>query len=241
MKLLLAILLATAAHAQQNPAARVEFEVVSVKPGDPTDSSSSARTTPGGLQMRNTTLSNLVRSAYRLNQYQLDGGPKWMNSTRFNVDAKLPAGAPRDQISLMMQAMLADRFQLHFHRETRTLRQYELLVAKGEPKLKPSSPDDPRRGSSSQGPRQIKASGQPLSALAAMLISVVGVPVVDRTGLTGQYDFVLEFAPYSGTPREDETLPSIFAVLQELGLKLEPTKGPVEVLVVDRAELPSGN
>ena len=80
MRATVAIVLAMAAHAQQQPAPRAEFEVVSVKPGDPADPSSSARTTPGGLEMRNTTLKNLVRSAYRLNEYQLDGGPKWVDS-----------------------------------------------------------------------------------------------------------------------------------------------------------------
>ena len=82
----------------------------------------------------------------------------------------------------------------------------------------------------------------PVSTLAQMLISAVGAPVIDRTGLAEQYNFVLEFAPLSGTPRDDETLPTIFAVLQEkLGLKLEATRGPVEVVVIDRAEKPTEN
>jgi uncharacterized protein (TIGR03435 family) len=231
-----------AAHAQQQPAARAEFEVVSVKPGDPADPSSSGRTTPGGLEMRNTTLKNLVRSAYRLNEYQLEGGPKWMDSAKFNIDARLPAGVPRDQIPLMMQALLADRFKLEFHRVTKTLPQYELVIAKGGPKIEVTSEDDPKRGSSSQGDRQIKGWGMPVSTLASMLISAVGAPVTDRTGLAGKYNFILEFAPLMGTPRENETLPTIFAALQEkLGLKLEATKGPVEVLVIDRAEKPTEN
>src|SRR5450759_2226674 len=129
MRAAVAVVLAMAAHAQQQAAGRAEFEVVSVKPGDPADPSSSGRTTPGGLDLRNTTLKNLVRSAYRLNEYQLEGGPKWIASAKFNIDAKLPAGVPRDQMPLMMQALLADRFQLEFHRVTRTLPEYALEVA----------------------------------------------------------------------------------------------------------------
>jgi uncharacterized protein (TIGR03435 family) len=242
MRAIAAVLLSMAAHAQQQPAARAEFEVVSVKPGDPADPSSSARTTPGGLEMRNTTLKNLVRSAYQLNEYQLEGGPKWMDSARFNIDAKLPAGVPRDQIPQMMQALLADRFKLEFHRATRTLPEYALVVAKGGPKLPVAGEDDLKRVRSSQGDRQLKAWGMPISSLANMLISAVGAPVLDRTGLDGKYNFILEFAPLFGTPREDETLPTIFVVLQEkLGLKLEAIKGPVEVLVIDRAEMPAEN
>jgi uncharacterized protein (TIGR03435 family) len=242
MRAIAAVLLSMAAHAQQQPAARPEFEVVSVKPGDPADPSSSGRTTPGGLEMRNTTLKNLVRSAYQLNEYQLEGGPKWMDSARFNIDAKLPAGVPRDQIPQMMQALLADRFKLEFHRATKTLPEYALVVAKGGPKLPVAGEDDLKRVRSSQGDRQLKAWGMPISSLANMLISAVGAPVLDRTGLDGKYNFILEFAPLFGTPREDETLPTIFVVLQEkLGLKLEAIKGPVEVLVIDRAEMPAEN
>src|SRR5438270_3029113 len=163
MRATVAVMMAMWAHAQQQPAARAEFEVVSVKPGDPADPSSSGRTTPGGLEMRNTTLKNLVRSAYRLNEYQLESGPKWMDSAKFNIDARLPAGVPRDQIPLMMQAMLADRFKLEFHRLTKTLPQYDLVIAKGGPKIEVASEDDPKRGSSSQGPRQIKGWGMPMS------------------------------------------------------------------------------
>jgi uncharacterized protein (TIGR03435 family) len=140
-----------------------------------------------------------------------------------------------------MQAMLADRFQLEFHRVTKQLPVYNLVVASGGPKIQPIAADEPGQGRSSQGPRIIKGYGFPMSQLAQMLISAVGAPVIDQTGLQGKYTFELEFAPQSGA-REDETLPSIFTVLQErLGLKLERGKGPVEVLVVDRAERPSGN
>jgi uncharacterized protein (TIGR03435 family) len=245
MRLSSVLLLAIAAQDQpQTPGPRPEFEVVSIKlgdPADPTSSTSSSRLSPGRLEMRNTTLANLIFSAYRLKLYQLEGGPKWMHTQRFHVDAKLPAGVPRDQMPLMMQAMLAERFQLEFHRVTKLLPVYNLVVAKGGPKLQPANADDLARSRSTQDDRQIKGWGQPVSSLAQMLINVIGVPVIDQTGLEGKYTFILEFAPQTGA-REDELLPSIFTVLQKrLGLRLESAKRPVEMLVVDRAERPSEN
>jgi uncharacterized protein (TIGR03435 family) len=225
----------------QQPAARREFEVVSVKPGDPNDPSSRGRSTPGGMEMTNTTLNTLVRSAYVLNEFQLVGGPKWAGSAKFNVVAKMPTGATRDQIPLMMQSMLADRFKLEFHRETRTLQEYSLVVAKGGPKLREATEEDKAHGGTSQGPRLIKAGSTTLSDLARMLISVVRAPVLDRTGITGQYTIALQFAPLLGGTPTDENLPDIFTAVQQLGLKLEPIKGPVALIVIDNAVMPSEN
>jgi uncharacterized protein (TIGR03435 family) len=231
---------AATAQAQQ-PAPRVEFEVVRVKPGDPNDPRSSGRSTPGSMEMRNTTLNTLVRSAYSLNEFQLVGGPKWAGSAKFNVVAKVPAGAAREQIQQMMQSMLADRFKLEFHRETRTLPEYALVVAKGGPKLQAATEEDKAHGGTSQGPRQIKARSATLSDLAGMLISVVSAPVLDRTGIVGQYTIALQFAPLLGDTPTGEDLSDIFAALQQLGLKLESIKGPVDVVVIDNAEMPSEN
>jgi uncharacterized protein (TIGR03435 family) len=241
LRAVIILLLALAAQAQQ-PVVKAEFEVVSVKPGDPADPSSSARTSAGGMQMRNTTLNNLVRGAYRLNEFQLEGGPKWANSQRFHIDAKLPPGAVREQIPLMMQALLAERFKLVFHRETKMLPEYDLVIAPGGPKLEATSSDALNDQSSSRGDRSIKGKALTMSNLASMLISAVGAPVADRTGLTGKYNVNLAFAPMLGTPRDDEPLPTILAVLpQQLGLRLEKTKGPVEVLVIDKVQLPAEN
>jgi uncharacterized protein (TIGR03435 family) len=238
MRFALLVLLAAAQAQQEAP--RLEYEVVSIKSGDPLDSSSSSRMPPGGMEMKNTTLGNLVRGAYGLNEYQLIGGPKWVDSAKFNIVAKYPAGATREQNPLMMRSMLTDRFKLVFHRETRMLSEYQLVLAKGGPNLTETPADDKKRGSSQQGRRQIKAWGAPVAQLARMLIGVVEAPVIDKTGLTGSYTFLLDFAPLNGSA-EDEKLPSIFAVLQRIGLKLEPTKGPVEVLVIDKAEMPAEN
>lgn len=243
MRAAVAAALAIAAHAQQQRPPRVEFEVVSVKPGDPASLGSSWGTPPGRLVMRNTTLKSLVMSAYQLNEYQIAGGPKWMDSAKFNIDAKLPAGALQEQIPLMTQTMLADRFKLEFHRETRTLREYALVVAKGGPKFGTPSESSHKGVATSQSDNQITGWGRPISDLARMLIGAVGAPVVDQTGLKGQYDFDLKFAPLLGVSRDgDDALPDVFAVLQErLGLKLEAITGPVEVLVIEQAEKPTAN
>lgn len=216
-----------------------EFDVVSIKPGDPTFNGSSAHSTPGTMEMRNTTLNTLVRSAYSLNQFQLVGGPKWADTERFVFNAKYPATTTPEQRKLMLRAMLADRFKLTFHRETRQLSEYALVVAKGGAKLSPTKDDDPGKGGSSQGPRMIKATDVTMVRLADMLIGAVDSPVVDRTGITGEYTVDLKFAPL--TASAEETLPSIFTAIQELGLKLEPIKGLIEVLVIDKVELPTAN
>jgi uncharacterized protein (TIGR03435 family) len=244
MRVMIAVALAFAAQAQQQPAARAEFEVVSVKPGDPAFNGSSWGTPPGRLVLRNTTLRNLVLNAYRVIRYQLAGGPKWLASAKFDVDAKLPAGAPRDQVPLMEQAMLADRFKLEVHRETRTIPEWALVVAKGGPKLRVASDkedsDSARRWTVSN--TRIEGVGVAMPVLADALTITVDAPVLDRTGLNGKYTFTLEFAPLLDTPGGDEMLPDIFAAVQEkLGLKLEAIKGPVEVLVIDRAEMPTAN
>ena len=240
MRATIAVVLGMVAQAQQRPAAPAEFEAVSVKPADPASLGSSWGAPPGRLVMRGTTLKNLILSAYHLNEYQVCGGPMWVDSARFNIDAKLPAGAPQDRIPFMTQSMLADRFKLEFHRETRILREFALVIAKGGPRLGKPNEGDHNGVATSQNTNQITGWGRPISELVGMLIGAVGAPVIDQTGLRGRYDFDLKFASLDASG--DDTLPSIFAVVQEqLGLKLEAIKGPVEVFIIDRAEKPSEN
>lgn len=222
-------------------AGRLEFDVASVKPGDPADPSSSARSSPGRMEFRNATLKTLVRSAYGLNEFELAGGPGWAATAPFNVDAKFPPGSTRQQTSEMMQNLLADRFKLQIRRETRTMKEYALVLAKAGPRLQPSSPED--KNGTSQGPRMIRAKATPVAIFARMLISAVGAPVIDRTGVTGLYNFDLHFAPLEGTPTEaDAQLPFIFTAIEsQLGLKLETITGPVEVVIIDHAEKPTEN
>jgi uncharacterized protein (TIGR03435 family) len=234
------VLLAAAAWAQQ-PAARVEFEAASVKPGDPLDPGMTVHSTPGGIFLRNNTLYNILLNAYGIRPDQIEGGPKWMDTARFTIDAKLPEGVPRELMSQALQSLLADRFQLQIHRETRVKQAYALVQAKGGSKLQRTPPDEPGRGGFSSGPRKMQGRGVSLASLAYSLAGPAGAPIFDRTGLEGQYDFTLEFAAQQGTG-DNETLPDIFAALQQqLGLKLEPIKAPIEMLVIDRAEKPSEN
>ena len=240
MRILTVFLVLMQAAYGQSPA-RVEYEAASIKPGDPNDPSSSGRGRTGGIEMHNTTLANLVRSAYGLNEFQLYGGPKWIDTARFDLVAKFPTGATQEQKPLMMQNLLADRFHLVFHRETRMLPQYDLVVAKGGPKLVASSEDDAKKTRSSQGPRLLRAWGADCAMLARMLVSAVGAPVRDKTGLDGKYNFDLSFAPMQGATPDDDARPSLFAAIQAIGLRLEPTKAQVEVIVIDSANLPDAN
>jgi uncharacterized protein (TIGR03435 family) len=181
-------------------------------------------------------------NAWHLNRDQLIGGPNWLETAGWDIDARFPAGTGPLQAPQMMQAMLADRFQLVTHRETRMLPIYALTVAKGGVKLHPSD----GRGGMSAGPRLIRFGAGTMGDLASQLSGYLGRNVIDRTGIAGHYAIDLSFAPVNpGEPTGDagqDLGPSIFTALQDqAGLKLESTKGPVEVLVIDRAERPTPN
>ncbi|HUP04792.1 MAG TPA: TIGR03435 family protein [Bryobacteraceae bacterium] len=245
MRLTLALLLAFAAQAQQPPPARPEFEVVSVKPGDPARLASGMTLQPGRLILHNATLKTLILQAFRISEYQIAGGPNWTGAAKFDIVAKLPAGAPMNQSPAMMQTMLEDRFRLRTHRETRQVREYALVLAPGGPKFESLDEND-HQGAGSMtsfggGAGEILGRGKTAPELAAMLVDAVEAPVVDRTGLTGKYDFHLKYAPVSTSPDADPAVLTIFGAVQKLGLKLNAIKGPVEVLVIDHAEMPSVN
>jgi uncharacterized protein (TIGR03435 family) len=237
VKKLLAVVMLAALHAQ-------EFEVVSVKPANPELSQGGVahlvRPGNGQWEWRNIYLSDLIRSAYHINENQLAGGPNWLGTAGWDIDAKIPASAPPAQVPSMLQAMLADRFHLKVHWESRTMPVYMLTVAKSGPKLKESS--NPAGGFSA-GPRMIKYSAGSMQDLAGQLTSYLGKQVLDRTELTGRYTIDLQFAPVDpGSQDAAETRPSIFQALQEqLGLRLDSGRGPVQVLVIDKAEKPSEN
>ena len=147
---------------------------------------------------------------------------------------------PSSQVPQMLQSLLADRFHLAFHHETRTVSAYELVAAKNGPTLH-EAPADKGQGLGS-GPRMIRSKGASMAALVDKLGEMLECPVVDRTGLQGIYSFDLAFAPIQPDPSGNDSGPSIFSALQEqMGLKLEKTKAPVEVTVIDRAEKPSAN
>ena len=232
----------------------------------------SVRNQDASFVATNINLTSLLMNAYGIRPELMSGLPGWANSTRFDVNAKvsdpdidalkkLTPEQKRTQRQAQMLALLADRFHLQAHIETKTLPVYDLVIAKGGPKLKentalPSQPTDapgPGKPPANMKPgsmwisnSQMTAVGIPTSNLAANLAFRVERNVIDKTGLTGKYDFTLKWRPTElegkADASTDNDAPDLFAALQEqLGLKLEPSKGPVDTLVIDHVELPTEN
>jgi uncharacterized protein (TIGR03435 family) len=196
----------------------------------------------GGFRGRNYTVWSMIRAAYGLTDLQLSGGPAWITTEGFDIQAQpSPSGAAitREQTRQMMQTLLEDRFQLKLHRETRELPAFALQVAKGGPKLPPVS----------SGPQKtilgdLEMPSMSLKQLGSMLEFELGRLIVDKTGLQGNFAIKLRWAPERAQTAgaSDPTLPSLFTALQEqLGLKLESLKVPTEVFVIDSVERPSEN
>jgi len=206
------------------------------------------------------TLQGLVAAAYSLTPRAILGGPPWTDSDQYDVLASTPGDLQPnlDEQMAMLRKLLSDRFRLSFHREPKELPVFAITVAKGGPKLKPSAapPGELPYLINTIYPDEkggvhvlLPARNATILQFAAMMQrGVLDRTVVDQTGLSGTYDFDLEWTPdenqFSGNlPRSVEpTKPSLFAAMQEqLGLRLEATRGPVQVLVIDRVERPSEN
>lgn len=236
------------------------FEVTLVKPAKQ-DGPGEINFLPDGLQAVNSSPADLLRTAYHLQNIDglIVGAPKWASTRLFDVQGKVVGpdaakvrGLNIDQRRLMLQALLADRFKLQAHLETRNGAVYALVIAGSGSRLKPSNPAD---NHPMNGGRRGHLAIQDCSmlCLSAVLSQHVGRPVVDTTGLIGNYDITLDWTPdegraipFAGDGSQSGTLPpdsggiSIFAAIQEqLGLKLKSTAGPVQVLIVDHIELPS--
>jgi bla regulator protein BlaR1 len=248
------------AFAQQAP--RPSFEVTSVKPADTNDQRFFIGSQPGGRFTANANLKMLIGTAYDVRNHQISGGPSWIESAKFEIEAKAENGADFDprpngggRVRLMLQSLLEERFKLALHREIKEEQVYELTVAKGGPKLKEVA--DPGKGGQ-QGMRmgrgQLIGMAAPIAILVNVLSQQLGRSVIDKTGLAGKYDFTLTYTPDAAQsaafgppgpdapPPPDPNGPSIFTAIQEqLGLKLESAKGPVDVLVIDHAEKPGAN
>ena len=234
----------------------VQFEVASVKVRPPGSLITVVGGAPSGsrLTLEAMSLSDLVSWAYNIKGWQVIGGPAWagiqkdrttLNSAtrRFDIAAKAEGDAarPLEELRQMMRALLADRFQLSLHREERDTPVYALVKDKNGPKFKESAPD--AKGIlRMNGAGLITASGATMTQLIGWFSNANGVdrPVIDLTGLTGRYDFKLEWS--NPLAAADSTAPSIFTAMPEqLGLKLEPRRAPVEVYAIDRAEMPGEN
>jgi uncharacterized protein (TIGR03435 family) len=213
----------------------------------------------GNFRTVNVSVKDLLQFAYSLPENQILGGPTWLNSVEYDIDAKaspevnaamhdLPSEQGRLRKQQMVQALLADRFQLTTHQEIRELPVYTLVVAnpKTGPKFKPSAAS----GTTIDLGRSrihVQGSDHTVALLARELALALGRIVVDQTGLDGRYDLSLKWTPDDGPPpmlngEPDTSAPSLFTAIQEqLGLKLEPTKSAVPVLIVDHVERPSEN
>ncbi|MCU1248977.1 MAG: hypothetical protein JWQ49_2006 [Edaphobacter sp.] len=252
------------------------FDVVSVKPNKSDNNMVRIMAKPDGYAASNVSLKMLIQAAYGIREDLVSGAPSWADSARFDIDAKV-AGSDVDALKklspeqrrLILQPLLADRFKLKIHTETKQLPLYELVVAKGGSKLKEATagdtyangikgPDGVGRGGLMRvGHGQLTAQAVPMTSLSNMLSQQLHRTVIDKTGLTGKYDLDLtwtpdqgsdpmfrgpEGSPQRGDAAPDSSGPSIFTALQEqLGLRLQSAKGPVETLVIDHVEMPSEN
>ena len=241
--------------ANANPA----FEVATIKPSDPASPGQIITLRGAEVITTNVTLHDLINLAYWLHPKQITGGPAWTESEKFDMAGKPDApGQPNvDQMKMMIQKLLADRFQLKFHFEKRDLSVYAITVAKTGAKIT-TSQDDPKGipgwgfGRTPSGTR-VTFRNAPLSQVTAVLQNSMDKPVVDQSGLSGRYDFTVTFTPdpaqaalIGGPPPpaadNPDAAPDLFtAFQQQLGLKLGSTKAPVDVMVIDKVEKPSEN
>ena len=253
--------------------AQLTFEVASIKPANPDAQGGFIQFMPdGGLKMINVPLRNMITFAYDVRDFQVSGGPGWVGTERFDVMARPEHAAAegvddlakmtdqqrqtvRDQIAERLRALLADRFQLAVHKETKDQPIYALVASKSGTKLKEASATEGARRGMSVNRGRMEGFSAPMGMLTNVLSGQLGRPVVDKTGLIGKYDLILEWTPDAGADARAQGFgdgisepapapggPTIFTALQEqLGLRLESQKGPVQNIVIDRVEKPSEN
>ncbi|HEY6849483.1 MAG TPA: TIGR03435 family protein [Terracidiphilus sp.] len=259
---------AAAEPKQTTPTEPPKFEVSTVKASKPDPGNSMMMFTPDGISITSFRLDMVVREAFGINDDRIFGEPGWVKSDRFNIEAKVSAddtprlkGLKIDERRAMVVQLLEDRFGLKFHHETRDLPMYNLVIAKSGIRMQPAKeqvPAQARHMLMAHGAGEIESTGASVQSFVRMLSAQLGRTVVDKTGLTGNYDYTLKWTPDDDAPamaRPDETAPSpnggaeqnpsgpsLFTALEEqLGLKLESSKGPGDVIVIDHIELPTPN
>jgi uncharacterized protein (TIGR03435 family) len=263
----LALLLCVAGASAQQPAAPLpSFDVVSIKPSNPNSTNSSIDRRDDGIRVENANLSSMISIFYGLERDgQMINMPDWAKTSRFDIDARVAPedvakfkALPMPQTMQMITNALVDRFKITIHHESREFPVYNLVIAKGglKPAVKisdPAAPGNPLSG----GYNYITMHNRPISTFTGALSHRLDRTVIDKTGLTGNYDLNLRFTPDALDPgklRNDkalaeaadlaskEDLPTLFTAMQEeLGLKLESAKGPVDCIVIDHIEQPSAN
>jgi uncharacterized protein (TIGR03435 family) len=268
---------AVAAGASSGSSKPLSYQIVSIKPHLPGQSGRSTQILPDGYAASDISLQDLVMEAYGfdtnpMTDQEVARQPGWFKSERFDVNARVDSSdVPTLQDSmkpkglaeyianlqnhvptirmLMLQELLADRFHLKVHHEVQQLPVYSLVIAKGGSKLAVSKIEDPTQGNMQAGNGELAVKGMPLILILDSLTEESGRPIIDHTGLTGNYDFTLKWAPEqkqmsspTNAAGPDIAGPSLFTAVQEqLGLKLEPTKAPVDTIVIDHLEQPSEN
>lgn len=298
---LLLCFLSAAAFTEQKPS----FEVASIKPAAPSEPGRiriGMQADGGMLRYTNVTLMDVIRNAYRVKEFQIEG-PDWLSSERFDITAKLPDGAEKDKVPEMLQSLLEERFKIAIHTDTKEHAIYALVAGKNGPKLtaSQSAPSDERASAGAPGPNappppaagvmaknggpgapgpnrqgtmmmmmgpngmHWKTVGVTLAALADGLSRFCDRPIVDNTGIEGRFDFEMDFMPEAGgmrrmggmgapppahaagdgAPAADssgEPAQTIYEAVQKYGLKLEPRKAPMPVIIIDHIErMPTEN
>lgn len=251
----LLLALASTASGQQP-----EFEAASVRPAQQADLQGRwgesyaapmlggpGTNSPGTITFRNASLLTMICAAYGIKRYQVSG-PAWLQTAGFTVMAKVPAGATREDIQPMLQRLLAERFRLTLHREMRYAPVYELVVAKGGPKLSPAQDLDAGGGSfqTVKGNPNWQATNQTAKGIAEFFARFLDCPLIDSTGLTGHYDFTLYWAaeypmvrigPATGSSEPPEPAPTIFQALpDQLGLRLRAARQQIPLVVIDAVD-----
>jgi len=227
-----------------------DWEVVAVKPDDPDSTETGFWVRDRELEIKGKTLEQLLLYGYGLHESQVLNAPDWTRAKRWHIEgfAGVPGQPNREQMASLVRKLLAERFGLVMHREQREMRVFALVTAKGGPKMTPSAdnPNDPMHENDHQsgGQATMRVKNVSMGELAGMLMRLfLDRPVVDQTGLTRRYDFQLNWTQdETRAPTDGSAPPGLFTTIQEqLGLKLEPAKAPVDVMVIDKVGRPGEN
>lgn len=228
--------------------AHPSFEVATIKPANPNETGGNFQLGGHRIYIENQTVDSLISIAYAVHPKQIVDDPAWLGTAKFDIEGQADvAGVPNlRQVQEMLQQLLKDRFDLKFHRDQRDLSIYAIKVAKGGLKITRSAETSyglpSQTGHGHGGQIERKFTNNSMSDFALGMQAYLDRPVVDETGLPGRYDFTLKWTPDNSTVSTPDAAPGIFTAVQEqLGLKLEATKGPADVLVIDHVERPSPN
>lgn len=235
---MLRTLLAATLAVGSSPAATLSFDVASVRVSNTGGRRESIHASPDAVTMRNVSLRSCIAWAYHMVGYQVSG-PDWLSTERYDIVAKSAGAAPEDDLRTMMQALLADRFKVESHRQTREMSAYVLVVGKGGPKVHESQTEGEPSIQPDRGRMTVTLQRARVSQLVELLSNFFHAPVIDETGLKGSYDLTVNIAKYmplAGDGPPDPLSLITTGLQEELGLKLESRKTAVDLVVVDHAE-----